>query len=526
MEVRAITELPEALARLRAAHGLDFARTRRVLGLLGAGGTHDVSDLVARTGVGRRRVEEVLGALSDWLEPDGRAWRLAPAHADSWRAAVGSGGPGAGRPGAGGPGGFGPPDLSSPGLARLLARMREAAAGLPPPLADLDHVAVTPETAVRRAYALVASYDLAGREVLCLGDHDLTSVALGLLDPGIRSSVVDIDDRVLGYVDDLAARWDLPIRTHFADLRLELPPSLREAADLVFTDPPYTPAGIELFLARAIEALGRDRAGRVLFCYSHADRQLARGLQVQQVVSRLQLVVEALLPEFNAFDGAESIGARSALWVCQPAANAWAVAERAVRPSAIYTRGRQAEETGAAGVPAELASLLRTQPPAGRGGSVRPGATIEADLTGRHPSYAYRLLMRTLPAARVVLTVDAPPRLDAPAWRLVGAGYRVRVEPGPGPAHLVVAEHRPLADVPPRLWAARWVLDHPQARVPNAWREALVLAARERGGTLTKNDARRQVAAAVEARMIDGRYLVELPGHTLEIVARALVDGA
>ena len=62
-------------------------------------------------------------------------------------------------------------------------------------------------------------------------------------------------------------------------------------------------------------------------------------------------------------------------------------------------------------------------------------------------------------------------------------------------------------------------------KLANAWREGLVAAARERGEALTKNDARRQVAEAVDARLIDGRYLVELPGHTIEAVARALVGG-
>jgi len=139
--------------------------------------------------------------------------------------------------------------------------------------------------------------------------------------------------------------------------------------------------------------------------------------------------------------------------------------------------------------------------------------------------------MRALPAARIVLAVDSPPRLEDPPWRLVGAGYRVTVEAGSGSgsgsgsASLVAAERRPLPEVPERLRVARWVLDHPQAKLPNAWREGLVAAARERGETLTKNDARRLVADAVDPRLIDGRYLVELPGHTLEVVARASIGG-
>lgn len=546
----AVGDLAEAIARLRAAHGLDFARTRRLLCLLAdgdgrgdigsdIGGGLDVSGLVALTGASRRRVEEVLGALHDWLrrdgDSDGAGWRVAPAHTTRWREAAGC----ADLRQAG----FGPPDLTRSAAAGLLERMREAAAGLPAPVTDLDHVPATAETALRRAYALAANYDLAGRRVVCLGDHDLTSVALGLVDPSIDVSVVDIDDEMLGYLDRLAVAWRLPVRTYFADLRVELPPGLRDGADLVFTDPPYTPAGIELFLVRAICALRRVPGARILFCYSPSDRQLARGLRVQQAVTRLQLVVEAMLPEFNVFTGAESIGGRSTLWICQPGTNAWAAAQRGPRSTAIYTRGRQAEETSPGGGTVALLrertgsadaevlaadgveALLRAEPPAGQGGSVRPESTVLADLTGLHPSYAYRLLLRTRSAARVVLAVDAPVRLEAPPWRLLGCAYRMRVEPDGGVV-VVDALRRAAADLPEFLWTARYVLDHPRARLAGAWREALVAAARRRGGAVSKNEARRAIAEVVDPHLIEGRYLGELPGHTLEVVARALVGTA
>jgi len=45
------------------------------------------------------------------------------------------------------------------------------------------------------------------------------------------------------------------------------PASLRVAGDLAFTDPPYTPEGIQLFAARALQMLNPEDVARVLIAY-------------------------------------------------------------------------------------------------------------------------------------------------------------------------------------------------------------------------------------------------------------------
>ncbi|HEV7688325.1 MAG TPA: bis-aminopropyl spermidine synthase family protein, partial [Acidimicrobiia bacterium] len=139
--------------------------------------------------------------------------------------------------------------------AALVARMAGLAAGLPPSRWRLDHVPATAETMARRALYLAGEYQLDGASVLCLGDHDLTSLAVGAAEPGVELTVVDIDERILDHVTDSAAGLRLPLTAAWADLRLALPPSLAGTADLVFTDPPYTTEGMRLFLTRGLEAL-------------------------------------------------------------------------------------------------------------------------------------------------------------------------------------------------------------------------------------------------------------------------------
>ncbi|MFD0477688.1 bis-aminopropyl spermidine synthase family protein [Nonomuraea thailandensis] len=83
----------------------------------------------------------------------------------------------------------------------------------------LDHVSATPETVLRRALLLGARFWLPGARLLCVGDHDLTSLAVKLVHPETDVTVVDVDERILAYLDEQR----LGVRTRWADLRLGLP---------------------------------------------------------------------------------------------------------------------------------------------------------------------------------------------------------------------------------------------------------------------------------------------------------------
>src|SRR5207237_6121090 len=153
----------------------------------------------------------------------------------------------------------------------------------------------------------------------------------------------------------------------WADLRLCLPPSLTATADLVFTDPPYTTEGMRLFLVRALEALRPTGHERIAFCFGTGERHLVKALEVQALLGDRCLALEAMLPGFNRYDGAEAIGARSDLYICRPTKGAKvgepARPARRGRPgrgrdaaTRIYTRGPASEEAPVPALPESVAT--------------------------------------------------------------------------------------------------------------------------------------------------------------------------
>ena len=484
------------ISRLRSEWSLDFARVRRVLAGFADG--ESVSELVASSGLPRRDVESVL----DGLDVSDLGDLKAP---------------------------------SMTGDAELEARMIDLAAELPPSRWRLDHVPATPGTMARRALYLAGEYELGGASVLCLGDHDLTSLAVGLVAPEAELSVVDIDEPILDYVADSAARLALPLTTAWADLRLALPPSLVGTADLVFTDPPYTTDGMRLFLTRGLEALRPTGHERLAFCFGTGERHLVKALEVQTLLGDLRLALEAMLPGFNRYDGAEAIGARSDLYICRPTKGA-RVGESAsgrstrsrrskARPAGarIYTRGPAAEEASVQALPepvrtAALAAagdgpVLQVgegwgdaavglpeffERVAGWATAARPGpfpfpGTPVINTYPDHGGAALRTVLLTAPE-RAVLVV---PRRDLPDPDLLAAAYGIATVPtGPGgdPAVIVATRHdHPAAD--PAEAVLRHILLHPGAKVVNSWRDALLALARDAGEAVTKNEARARIAA-------------------------------
>jgi hypothetical protein len=436
-----------------------------------------------------------------------------------------------------GPGGYRLREPAAPwgttlqGAARDVERRLAAlTAASPRRRKHLDHVAATDETRLRRARFLTARYDLDGATVLCLGDHDLTSLALALIAPRCRIAVVDVDDALLEHVDRSAARLGAAIACRFADLRLGLPADLAGAADLVFTDPPYTPDGVRLFAARGCEALRRDERSRLLICHGHGERQPALGLKVQSVLHALRLLIEEVRPGFNRYEGAQAIGSASALYVTRPVAATWRAIER--EPAGgdrIYTHGPMAVEAGERPLPDALARELPDAVPAAelwrlseRHTAARPERrpklpeTAAVDLT-LAPALAPRLLLvhRGRRLRLALPSAAAAVLLDREGWqgRLLGASHRLLLVAREGALAVVEAERRDDAVAGAELLARR-LAEHPSAAAASTLREGLIAA----GAARTKNEARAMLVALpqLEARPAD------LPLHLLRELAEAL----
>src|SRR5690606_2132403 len=198
--------------------------------------------------------------------------------------------------------------------AALCAQLAPFAAARPEPKRQLDQVYASLESSVRRARRLVEGGD-AQRGLVLLGDDDLCAIAVCLLALGRPVTVVEVDPDVLAVLEDARVKLGLELRLVAHDLRDPLPRALVGRAGAVHTDPPYAIEGFRLFVDRALEALRPD--GRLLVAFGHSRRAPERGAQKQRALLEAGLCIEELVPDFTHYEGAEAIGAVSALYVCE-----------------------------------------------------------------------------------------------------------------------------------------------------------------------------------------------------------------
>lgn len=497
------------LADFLARQGVQARRALGALALLRSGWRR-IDELVECTSLDRRSVTELLVACGEDVRRRSEEYRIAPER--EYPVAE-------------------PPTTPE---AELVSLLRAEIAAAPPPLAALDHVPATPETVAARALWLCQNYWLPGAHVLFLGDHDLTSLAVAALGAGVMVTVLDVDERLLEFVDDRASAHGCDVRCVHADLRFGLPPALAGSADLVFTDPPYTQEGMALFVSRGVACLHDFGTGRVLAAYGYSPRTPALGAKVQQALLTTGVVFEGILPGFNRYAGAHAVGSASDLYICQPTA-------RAVQTSArtgIYSRGPAAVESRPTD-PALLDGLRATLPGEPPGPEVRGpgwnapvrGARVAVDLS-RDPG---PWLLRTLLACNsnrvsVLVHNNHPDLANAAGQRalsqLVGAKYRLRFyRSTPDDFHaVVVAILRDTDELDAGERTAHELLRRAHGTLGSVWREALITAS---GRTLSKREARQRIDAAVHAEpRVNAEDLklrpIDLPRHRLEAVLTSL----
>ncbi|OGI32637.1 hypothetical protein A2188_00710 [Candidatus Woesebacteria bacterium RIFOXYA1_FULL_43_9] len=186
------------------------------------------------------------------------------------------------------------------------------------PLRKYDQFTATSETVVKRAKLMNFLGDVKGKRILFLGDDDFTSILVAGLNLAEQITVLDIDSRILNSIKSISSENNSGIKTFEYDARNPLPNDLVGQFDVVFTDPPYTSEGVGLFVSRAVDAIDKtNQTARVYICYGNSDRAKERFLPIYEKIIESGFMMRYVFDKFNRYEGAESIGSSSTLFVIE-----------------------------------------------------------------------------------------------------------------------------------------------------------------------------------------------------------------
>ncbi|MFS0614218.1 bis-aminopropyl spermidine synthase family protein [Lederbergia ruris] len=226
--------------------------------------------------------------------------------------------------------------------------------------ADLDHISAVPETCYDRATFLMDNFDIEVCNILFVGDHDLSSITLALLAQHYKLNynifVVDIDDNVLSYIQEISNEYGLSIVTSHSDFRYSIPKIYHGKMDVVFTDPPYTPEGISVFINRSLQCMKNNSFSTLIISYKAAEMSNMLGVYVQKEIIKRSLYISQIIPNFNRYYAAEALGYRSDLYLCRLTPATFKYLKNPTYPNKIYTHGTNSVESKSKDI--ELSDLL------------------------------------------------------------------------------------------------------------------------------------------------------------------------
>jgi len=186
-------------------------------------------------------------------------------------------------------------------FSRALGRFEVLAADRPVPLPELDQAYVTPETTMARIALMADRGDLAGKDLLVLGDDDLMGLAAALTGLPRRVVVLEVDVRLTEFMSEASRCAGLSLEVASHDVSRALPSGLAGSFDTFFTDPPDAQGGMHLFLSRSIEALkGPGASG--YFGFTMIESSLYRWRELQEYLVRDSgVVITDIIPDFSTY---------------------------------------------------------------------------------------------------------------------------------------------------------------------------------------------------------------------------------
>ena len=207
----------------------------------------------------------------------------------------------------------------------------------PTPDYKYDQSRSTPETVLKRALLMLGNGDIEGKRVVILGDDDGISLALGFLKCAKEILVIDIDSRILDFIDSFAHAKNLTdvLNTQLWDIRSKFPKEWCYRFDTFETDPPYTVAGFKLFIDQALTLLNPVESGRGYV--SFGAKSPHKTWACQQHLLEAGFSIEEFFQGFNRYHGATILGNTSNLYVISSVPQKLRLLETKHPETAIYT---------------------------------------------------------------------------------------------------------------------------------------------------------------------------------------------
>jgi|Deesub1362A_J573_1020465.scaffolds.fasta_scaffold06251_2 hypothetical protein len=185
---------------------------------------------------------------------------------------------------------------------QVLQEFKEISKNRPPAISEYDQGYVDPVSTVSRVAVMYQRGDLEKQNIFLIGDDDLTSVAIALTGMANRITVLEVDDRLIEFINNIVKEygWNNIIAVKY-DVRNPIPEEYHGKYDVFLIDPVETLPGIKLFLSRSAMALqGTGSAG--YFGLTHLEASRDKWHKIQKMILDMNFVITDIIHNFQEYE--------------------------------------------------------------------------------------------------------------------------------------------------------------------------------------------------------------------------------
>lgn len=185
-------------------------------------------------------------------------------------------------------------------LRQVQQKFEEIASERPKAIEEYDQGFISPEDIMRRIAFMYERGDLLDSKIFVVGDDDLFSIAVALTGLPQKVWVGEIDERLVSFINKVAAEYGLPVEANEFDIQYPLSSELKGRFDIFVTDPVETLPGLTLFLSRGVSALkGKGCSGYFGLTTLEASRK--KWFEIEKCLHDMGFVITDLRRKFSVY---------------------------------------------------------------------------------------------------------------------------------------------------------------------------------------------------------------------------------
>jgi len=190
-----------------------------------------------------------------------------------------------------------------PFFQKVLSEFLEITKNRPPAAEKFDQGFISEEGVIRRLEFIHERGDLYGK-IFVVGDDDLFSIAASLTGLPEKVFVVDIDERLVNFINSVAREYGLKVEARIYDVQRAFPDDLRRKFDVFVTDPVETVPGIKLFLSRGASTL-KGAGSSAYFGLTTLEASRKKWFEIERMVLEMGFVITDIRRKFNVYPASE-----------------------------------------------------------------------------------------------------------------------------------------------------------------------------------------------------------------------------